>query len=244
MERQPLSADISNLRLRQRQLDRRRFLARATSLGLTAGAAPVLGRTTTVLAQRASPAANPGASPIASPASTGRALTSMTRDEYWAAARAAFPLETPAATGGVVIYGETSDLQVLNPNLAADVYSALVTGLVFDGLVTISALDGTPAPGLADFWERSDDGLIYTFHLNQNATWHDGQPVTAADVVFSFESILAAESLSPRKSTVEAYLAEVRAIDDHTVVLRASDRYATFIENTASLVAVLSCHIC
>lgn len=243
MQRQPLSVDISNLRLRQRHLDRRQFLARATSLGLTAGAAPVLGRTTAVLAQRATPAASPSASPIASPASTGHGLTSMTREEYWAAVRAAFPLEAPATTGGVVIYGETSDIQVLNPNLAADIYSALVTGLVFDGLVTISALDGTPAPGLADFWERSDDGLNYTFHLNQDATWHDGQPVTAADVVFSFESILAAESLSPRKSTVEAYLAGVQAIDDHTVALRARDRYATFIENTASLVAVLPRHI-
>ncbi len=244
MERLRVDALVNQLR--GGHLDRRQFMSRAGALGLSAGAAAALARTAG--AQDASPSASPspGASPAASPRAggeTGYALTSITREEYWAAVREQFQLEEPGQEGGIVIYGETTDIRVLNPNLSTDVYSGLITGYLFDGLVTESPIDGFPAPGLADYWERSDDGLTYTFHLNQAATWHDGQPVTADDVVFSFESALAEGSLSPRKSTVEEYLADVRKVDDHTVDLVAKDLYATFIENTASLIAILPRHI-
>jgi len=230
--------------LRDGRLDRRQFLARAGVAGLSAGAAAAIWRTVAATAQSASPVASlsPVASPSASPV-TGYAQRSMDRAEFWAAVRAQYPLETPGQPGGFVIAGESTDLAVLNPILADDYLSGLVTGFMFDYLVTISPLDGFPAPGLADYWERSDDGLTYTFHLNPTATWHDGQPVTADDVVFSFESTLAADSLSPRKFTVETYLAAIRKVDDHTVALEGRDRYATLIENTALLVAIIPRHI-
>ena len=244
MERLRVDALVNQLR--GGHLDRRQFMSRAGALGLSAGAAAALARTAG--AQDASPSASPspGASPAASPGAggeTGYALTSITREEYWAAVREQFQLEEPGQEGGIVIYGETSDIRVLNPNLSTDVYSGLITGYIFDGLVSESPIDGFPAPGLADYWERSDDGLTYTFHLNQAATWHDGQPVTADDVVFSFESALAEGSLSPRKSTVEEYLAGVEKVDDYTVALTGKERYATFIENTAAQILVIPRHI-
>jgi len=228
--------------LRGGQLDRRQFLSRVAALGIPAGVATSLMHP--VHAQEASPAGSP--SPMASPqvrVTSGHALTSMTRDESWQAIRQAFPLESPGRQGGSIITGATSDISTLNPILAGDALSGLITGFLFDWLVTIGPVDGLPAPGLADFWERSDDGLVYTFHLNPKATWHDGRPVTAADVVFSFQAALAEGNLSQITSTVADVLAEVRAVDDHTVELVAKDLFATFVESTAALVAIVPKHI-
>jgi peptide/nickel transport system substrate-binding protein len=100
-----------------------------------------------------------------------------------------------------------------------------------------------PAPGLADYWELADDGITYTFHLNPNATWHDGQPVTADDVIFSFDAALDPSSLGGFQSSVGNVLEGSRAIDDHTVELVAKSPLAVFIENTALLVGIVPKHI-
>ena len=58
--------------------------------------------------------------------------------------------------------------------------------LIFDTLLTSDG-EGNNAPMLASDWEISEDGLTYTFKLQSEAKWHDGQPLTAEDVVFSYE---------------------------------------------------------
>ena len=75
---------------------------------------------------------------------------------------------------------------------------------------------------LATSWELSKDGKAYTFHLNPNAKWHDGKPVTADDVVYSLDSMVDADAKPPRVVTLPAvspYYAKgtARAIDAHTV---------------------------
>src|SRR3712207_8126470 len=45
-------------------------------------------------------------------------------------------------------------------------------------------------PGLADSWETSEDGLTWTFHLNKEVRWHDGEDVTSEDVAYTFNRIL------------------------------------------------------
>ena len=59
-------------------------------------------------------------------------------------------------------------------------------GLTYDLLVEYSPKDSSPVPGLADSWETSDDGLTWTFHLNKDAKWHDGKPVTSEDVAYTY----------------------------------------------------------
>lgn len=98
-------------------------------------------------------------------------------------------------------------------------------------------------PRLADYWDVSADGLTYTFHINKDAMWHDGQPVTADDVVFSFDSVMAEESLSVRRSSLVNALASYRKIDDKTVELVAVDRLATFVDDTAAQFGILPKHI-
>lgn len=56
---------------------------------------------------------------------------------------------------------------------------------IFNTLVNVESDSKTLAPALADTWEVSEDGTQYTFHLNPDASWHDGTPFTADDVVFT-----------------------------------------------------------
>jgi len=75
---------------------------------------------------------------------------------------------------------------------------------------------------LATSWELSEDGGVYTFHLNPKARWHDGTPVTAEDVVYSMDSMVDADAKPPRVVTLPALnpyyqKGTARAIDAHTV---------------------------
>jgi peptide/nickel transport system substrate-binding protein len=62
--------------------------------------------------------------------------------------------------------------------------------VTYNYLVEPTADDLAPGPGLADSWETSEDGLEWTFHLNPDATWHDGEPVTSEDVRYTFQRVL------------------------------------------------------
>ena len=92
-------------------------------------------------------------------------------------------------------YGNTSDPVSLDPakisltNEAA-IVRELMVGLVADGP------DGAPVPGVAERWETSPDGLVWTFHLRRSQ-WSDGVPVTADDFVFAFRRMLDPHTASP-----------------------------------------------
>src|SRR5690606_5732880 len=66
-----------------------------------------------------------------------------------------------------------------------------LTGQVFDSLLEFNLENYELEPALAASWDVSDDGTVYTFHLREGVTWHDGTPFTAADVVFTYENIIA-----------------------------------------------------
>jgi peptide/nickel transport system substrate-binding protein len=89
---------------------------------------------------------------------------------------------------------------------------------VVEGLLTYD-FDLNPKPQLATAWSVSEDGLQYRFELRRNVRWHDGRPFTAADVTYSLSLL---KSAHPRGRTTFSNLHEVRALDDHTVVLTLS----------------------
>lgn len=219
--------------LRQGELSRRGFVRRATALGISATAAGILARGAE--AQDATPGTDP--------TDTGKAVRSVTREEVDAAIAEEFQFEEPAQTGGDVLHVQTTDIQNLNPTLIQDVYSGWISGFIYDSLVGGSPINGTVVPSLADYWEVAEDGLTHTFHLNQNAKFHDGTPLTAADVEFTFQSVLAEDSLSVRRGTVEAALKELIVVDDHTVQLIAKEPSATFVDDTAGQFGILPKHI-
>jgi peptide/nickel transport system substrate-binding protein len=217
--------------LHRGELSRRGFLRAAGATGMSLGAASALAAT-------AGAQATPSASPVA-----GAGATSITRDAYLAQLREAFGWEDAASTGGQVIMVSTADIQTLNPNIASDIPSSHIHYNTFSRLCFDSAIDGSQRPDLADVWEISGDGLVYTFHLNPDARFHDGEPVTAGDVVFSFDSILDESSLSVRRSDLLQVVESYQAIDDRTFELTARDTFATTLIKSAKLVAILPRHI-
>jgi len=115
--------------------------------------------------------------------------------------------ETPAAratsgsgsTGGGSASGELrlrgDDPLTLDPAVAQDAGSAAYIVEIFSGLVRLDK-DLKIQPDLADSQEISADGLAYTFHLNKKATFHDGRPVSAEDVKYSWERALSPDTAS------------------------------------------------
>jgi len=91
----------------------------------------------------------------------------------------------------VCLNGAESEL--LDPALITAQASSRVAYAVFEGLTAFN-VKGIAEPGVAERWEISPDGLHYTFHLRQNAKWSNGDPVTAADFLYSWQRTLTPET--------------------------------------------------
>lgn len=92
--------------------------------------------------------------------------------------------------GQILHRGIGNEVTELDPHLVTGVAEGNVLRALFEGLVAEHPEDLRPVPGVAERWEISPDGRLYTFHLRADARWTDGQPVTAADFVSSFRRIL------------------------------------------------------
>ena len=215
------------------RLDRRGLLVRAGALGLSASALGALSAAD-ARAQDGTPEA----------AGSGEVIRSMSREEYYATLREAFPFEEPATPGGQVILSQTSDIATVNGLLTADYPTAYITtGPLFEPLVGNSPIDGQIVPALADSYELAADGKTYTFALNQDAKWHDGTDVTADDVQFTFDVALDEKSPNPRRSSILQVLDSYRVIDEHTFEMVAKEPFATFLYDVPFAVTIMPKHI-
>ncbi|MGK9146839.1 ABC transporter substrate-binding protein [Plantibacter flavus] len=104
-----------------------------------------------------------------------------------------------------------------------------LTGNVYEGLYRLTD-DGEVEPVLAADSSVSDDGLTYTFTLQDGVTFHSGDPLTSADVKSSIEAVTAEDSQSARKSSF-AVISDIQTPDDQTVVITLSERSISFIYN-------------
>jgi len=117
---------------------------------------------------------------------------------------------------------------ILIPVLNQQAPTQYVTGKIYESLLTYS-FDLKPQPGLAKSWHVTPDGLAYTFQLQQGVTWHDGQPFTADDVVFSLtEPLLKVHTRA--RAVLSRVLDRVEKIDDHTVVVHLKSPFPAFIQ--------------
>ena len=135
--------------------------------------------------------------------------------------------------------GLESAPKTLDPRFATDAAGMRITQhLLFDTLVQLGP-DLTIAPALAERWEV-DDPTTYTFHLAPKAAFHDGQPLTAADVVFTFEHLMAEETKSPFGPGYRSKIQSVTAVDDHTVRFTLNAPTASFL--TSVIIPILPKH--
>ena len=134
--------------------------------------------------------------------------------------------------GGHVVEGAFSDVRTFNSMLSSDTASNSVIGLMFDGLLN-SKKNGDLVGALAeDLPKNSSDGLTYTFKLRSGLKWSDGQPLTADDVVFTYQLAYDPQYkdfASPRRGDLSKYIASVTAPDPQTVVITTTQVFAPFL---------------
>ncbi|HEY66032.1 MAG TPA: ABC transporter substrate-binding protein [Caldilineae bacterium] len=97
-------------------------------------------------------------------------------------------------------------------------------------------------PWLADSWEVSEDGTQWTFKLHPGVKWHDGQPLTAEDVAFTFDYIKERVAAFKWFTTVKK-INKIEVVDDHTIVLYLEEPMAGFLIDVAGVVPIIPKHI-
>ena len=145
------------------------------------------------------------------------------------------------AAGGTFVEGMVGRPASLNP-LLSDAYPVDrdLTGLIFDGLVSVEA-DGRLSPALAESWAYSEDGLTLTFTLREGATWHDGVPVTADDVAFTYGLMQDDAFPGPAELRQLWQSVVISVIGDQHIQFTLSQPYAPFIEATSR--GILPAHL-
>lgn len=134
------------------------------------------------------------------------------------AANAAFAQPPMPKADGTAVVAVSGDPGHLNPAISTAGPLHAVADSMFNGLVALDR-KGNPRPDLAATWHIAPDATTVTFRLVDGARWHDGQPVTAADVKFSFEKVLFRFHARTRAGLAPAVEA-VEAPDPQTVVFR------------------------
>jgi peptide/nickel transport system substrate-binding protein len=130
--------------------------------------------------------------------------------------------------GGTLVRRLDNDIATLNPVMATSRVDRLVDNYLYTPLVYFDR-DLDAIPGLAKSWKISDDGLLYRFELNPKATFSDGTPVLAGDVLFTLRKIAdpASKAAQVGPSFDQLDLARTRAVDDHTVEVAFKQPLAT-----------------
>lgn len=128
--------------------------------------------------------------------------------------------------GGTFIMALSGEPQSLVGFLATDTNANMISNNVFSKLVSLNP-DMSPRPELAKSWDISDDGLTYTFDLVTDARWHDGERVTAEDVVFTVEEIVG--EYFPRASSWVPNVEDVSATGEHQVTFTLKEPFAPFM---------------
>ncbi|MBM3180159.1 MAG: peptide ABC transporter substrate-binding protein [Chloroflexi bacterium] len=135
-----------------------------------------------------------------------------------------------AAQGGIYTEALIGSLGRLNPmldwNNPAD---RDINRLIFSGLIKFDS-HGLPQPDLAESWGTSADGMFYNFSLRPHAVWHDGQPVTSDDVIFTIELIKSAGSLFPQDIKDLWSKIEIKRLNDKTLQFKLPEPFAPFLD--------------
>lgn len=167
-------------------------------------------------------------------------------------AESSAPLPTPPAVaecepgipGGRIVVTTFADPKTFNPITENETSSSDLTLRMFWGLVTVDSPTEKPRPGLAESWSVEPDNKTWTFHLRKGLRWSDGEPLTADDVVFTWEVIYnpdipsAIRDMFPQGDKKFA----VTKVDDYTIRIVTPEVYAPFL-NFAGSVPIVPKHV-
>lgn len=143
----------------------------------------------------------------------------------------------------VLRIGMPDHIDNFNPLIGVFAAAGYVRGILYDSLIYISA-NGTYIPWLAESYSVDTENLIIRFTLRRGTHWHDGRPITAQDVEFTFNLIVASnytEKLD--KWGLRNYVQHVKALDDRTVEFKLKEPYAPALFYIGALIPPLPKHI-
>lgn len=151
--------------------------------------------------------------------------------------------KTSAAQMPQLVSGILSDPKTFN--LALSQESPNIFGLTYAGLITQNPITGKVEPELAESWQISDDKLRFTFTLREGLKWSDGQPLTAEDVVFTYNDIYFNEAIPTDtrdgfRIGVSRNLPTVKKLDERRVEFTLPEPFRPFLLNTGT--SILPAH--
>jgi peptide/nickel transport system substrate-binding protein len=143
--------------------------------------------------------------------------------------------KSQAASVDQVVLNVLSDPKTFNPLLSNE--SPNIFGLTFEGLTTQNGITAMVEPALAESWKISEDKLRFIFTLRPNLKWSDGQPLTADDVVFTYNQLYYNEKIpTSARDTLRigksGALAKVKKLDDRRVEFTLPEPFAPFLRTT------------
>lgn len=150
--------------------------------------------------------------------------------------------EDASSTGGTLIFGRGGDSTSLDPSRTTEGETFKVTKNIFETIVDFEEGGTEIVPGLAHDWDVAEDGLTYTFHLEEGVKFHDGTDFNAEAVVKNFERWAGgnAEQFPYYNSMFGGFegdeghvIESVTAEDDNTVVFKLKRPQAPFLKNLA-----------
>lgn len=145
----------------------------------------------------------------------------------------------PSVSASAIVYIGTSGApDTLNPANSFFYETTIVSRLVYDTMYYLDLEDATIKPLLAEQVEVSEDGKVWTFTLYEGIEFHDGEPLTAEDVVFSYNLYRNSPTLQNRTAAFDS----VEASDERTVVLTLTKAVPN-IENELRWLYILPKHI-
>lgn len=143
---------------------------------------------------------------------------------------------TGADATGTLIIGKAEEAVGWDPAMVTAASSFELIAAVYETLLIFDD-EGEPMGILAESWEQPDE-TTYVFTLREGVTFHNGQPLTAEDVKFTFERIMDAESGSPWTSQFEP-VESVEATDERTVTFTMKESYGPFLATLSSNYAAI-----
>jgi len=124
---------------------------------------------------------------------------------------------TEPQAGGTLTFALSKDAVYMDPIQGDDHSSSTIHHLIYDQLVQYSPEKREVTPELAQSWEWSEDRKTLTMHLVQEVKFHNGEPLKADDVVYSWKRILDEENASPMRGHFTGWLEDVRAAGEYTI---------------------------
>jgi peptide/nickel transport system substrate-binding protein len=152
----------------------------------------------------------------------------------------------PGNLGGKFVVSEVGDPKTFNYIMANETSSIDIGRFMFWGLLNFDVPTQEVKPGLAEFWTNSPDGKTWTFKLRKNLRWSDGEPLTADDVIFTWNNVIYntnIDTVARDPFIIDGKKFVVTKVDDLTIQVVTPQIYAPFLVAFGAGVPIIPKHV-